>query len=159
VPHIAAQIADCVTMGSEIAHIASGSLLDRNRSYLSRNRTLERPPLAMLSTCVDTLKLSKSHFNNIVENITVNMGNIGKRMGDLLHLSAKMSQEDTSFSCFLVEQLAYTMVACSMQDIEADVVTAAFVNSRLGGQWRATYGMLSPRFNPTFILETLYPSA
>jgi len=159
VPHIAAQIADCVTMGSEIAHIASSSLLDRNRSYLLRNRTLERPPLAMLSTCVATLKLSEAHFNNIVENMTANMGSIGKRMGELLHLSAQMSQEDTSFSCFLVEQLAYAVVACSMQDLEADVVTAAFVNSRLGGQWRTTYGMLSPRFNPTFILETLYPSA
>jgi len=159
VPHIAAQITDCVATGSEMAHIASGSLLDRNRRYLARNRTLERSPLDMLSTCVATLQQSETYFNTLVDTITANIGSIGQHVGELLHLSAQMSKEDASFSCFLVEQLAYAVAACSMQEFEADVVTTAFINSRLGGQWRATYGMLNPRFNPTFILETLFPSA
>jgi putative acyl-CoA dehydrogenase len=38
-------------------------------------------------------------------------------------------------------------------------VADAFLESRLAGGWRSTYGMLDSRFDARFIVDLLYPAA
>jgi len=158
-PRLVTQIIDCVTMGSDATQTQTGTFHHRTACYFSRNRRLERRPTEMLLHCFSALNSPLPHFDMLIDEITANLGPIGKRMAEFLRLSAKMTREDISVSCFLIEQLGYSVAASGMKGLDMEIVTTAFINSRLGGQWRSTYGMLNPRFNPVFILETLYPSA
>ena len=38
-------------------------------------------------------------------------------------------------------------------------IADAFIETRLAGQWRTTYGMLDARHDARLIVDTLYPAA
>lgn len=59
----------------------------------------------------------------------------------------------------LTEQLAYAAAAAELRQLGADDVADAFIETRLGGQWRSTYGMLDARHNAERILDQLYPAS
>lgn len=59
---------------------------------------------------------------------------------------------------FFVEQVAYAAATASLRYKEMEYIVNAYMESRLGGQWRLSYGMMVARYNPGQLLEILYPS-
>ncbi|RVC56331.1 DNA alkylation response protein, partial [Mesorhizobium sp. M2A.F.Ca.ET.046.02.1.1] len=47
--------------------------------------------------------------------------------------------------------------AAELRRLGAGRIADAFVETRLGGQWRTTYGMLDSRHDARMIIDTLYP--
>ena len=58
----------------------------------------------------------------------------------------------------LTEQMALTAAAAELHRIGLSELADAFVETRLGGLWRNTYGMLDSRQNAPAIIEMLYPA-
>ena len=58
----------------------------------------------------------------------------------------------------LTEQLALTAAAAELKRLGAGRVADAFIETRLAGQWRGTYGMLDGRYEARAIIDTLYPA-
>jgi putative acyl-CoA dehydrogenase len=58
----------------------------------------------------------------------------------------------------LTEQLALAAAAAELRRMGAGRIADAFVETRLAGQWRATYGMLDARHDARMIIDTLYPA-
>ena len=71
--------------------------------------------------------------------------------------AAKAAAEDPANGRILTEQLALTAAAAALKQIVPQGICDAFIESRLAGQWRATYGMLSPRHNARALVDWLYP--
>ena len=69
-----------------------------------------------------------------------------------------MAASDIGAGRLFVEQMAYAGAAAALKQMDMDHVTAGYVESRLGGQWRSSYGMLSARHHAGHILDTLYPT-
>jgi putative acyl-CoA dehydrogenase len=57
----------------------------------------------------------------------------------------------------LTEQLALSAAGAELHRIGAGRVADAFVETRLAGAWRTTYGMLDARFDAEQLLDLLYP--
>jgi putative acyl-CoA dehydrogenase len=56
----------------------------------------------------------------------------------------------------LTEQLAIAAAAAELRHMGAGRIADAFADSRLGGQWRSTYGMLDSRHDARLVLEALF---
>jgi CO/xanthine dehydrogenase Mo-binding subunit len=59
----------------------------------------------------------------------------------------------------LTEQLALAAAAAELKRLGAGQVADAFIETRLAGQWRGTYGMLDARHDAATIVDMLYPPA
>ena len=57
----------------------------------------------------------------------------------------------------LTEQLALSAAAAELKRMGAGRIADAFIETRLAGQWRTTYGMLDARHDARLIIDTLYP--
>lgn len=66
-------------------------------------------------------------------------------------------QRDEGAGRFLTEQLALAVAAAELNRMGAGHVADAFMETRLAGNWRSTYGMLDLRFDSQQILDILYP--
>jgi putative acyl-CoA dehydrogenase len=75
----------------------------------------------------------------------------------VIRTAAAMAETDPGSARILTEQLALTAAGAEMRRLGLGFVADAFVESRLGGLWRATYGMLDNRHDAARIIETLYP--
>ena len=70
-----------------------------------------------------------------------------------------MAAEDPGSARILTEQLALTAAAAELRRVGMSRIADAFVETRLGGLWRSTYGMLDTRQDAAAIVSALYPSA
>ena len=59
----------------------------------------------------------------------------------------------------LADNAALAAAAAELTRLGAGHVAEAFVETRLGGAWRSTYGMLDARFDARQIVDILYPPA
>lgn len=59
----------------------------------------------------------------------------------------------------MTEQLAFAAAAAELRQLGADDIADAFIETRLGGLWRTTYGMLDARHNAMRIIDQLYPAS
>ena len=75
----------------------------------------------------------------------------------VIRTAAAMAETDPGSARILAEQLALTAAGAEMRRLGLGFVADAFVESRLGGLWRSTYGMLDNRHDAARIVETLYP--
>jgi putative acyl-CoA dehydrogenase len=57
----------------------------------------------------------------------------------------------------LTEQMALAASAACLKELGADHIADAFIETRLGGQWRTTYGMIDARHDALGIINALYP--
>ena len=71
-------------------------------------------------------------------------------------VSANMALADPGSARILTEQLALTAAASELKRLGQGVVSDAFVETRLGGLWRNTYGMLDNRHNAMSIIDQLF---
>ena len=70
----------------------------------------------------------------------------------------QVAATDEGSARILTEQLALTAAAAALRRLGAGRIADAFIETRLGRPWRATYGMLDARLDARLIVDTLYPA-
>jgi putative acyl-CoA dehydrogenase len=94
-----------------------------------------------------------------LDSINRDLGAAGPRTVDVLRACMAVAESDQGAARLLSEQLALAAAAAELTRLGAGHVAEAFVETRLGGAWRSTYGMLDARFDARQIVELLYPPA
>ncbi|MET3590273.1 putative acyl-CoA dehydrogenase [Bartonella silvatica] len=97
-------------------------------------------------------------FQKLLEKISLDIGSAGPRTVEIIKSSVEMAMANEGAGRFFVEQVAYAAAAAALRSIDIEHVANAYMESRLGGQWRSSYGMLIARYNAEHLLNVLYPS-
>jgi putative acyl-CoA dehydrogenase len=97
-------------------------------------------------------------FDEVLAGIERDLGAGGAGTTGVLRAAMQIASSDEGSARVLTEQLALSAAAAELRRIGAGRIADAFVETRLAGQWRSTYGMLAPRHDPLLILDTLYPA-
>ncbi|HEU4987250.1 MAG TPA: acyl-CoA dehydrogenase family protein [Rhizobiaceae bacterium] len=104
-----------------------------------------------------------SRGNGLFEEVLAGIDrDLGERAGgtiDVLRAAMQVCQSDEGSARILTEQLALAAAAAELRRLGAGRVADAFIETRLGGQWRATYGMLDARHDARAIVDMLYPES
>lgn len=103
------------------------------------------------------LKRAPQLFNEVLAGIGRELGSAGNGTIGVLQAAMQVANSDEGSARILTEQLAISAAAAELRRLGAGQIADAFVESRLAGQWRATYGMLDARYDTRIILDTLYP--
>jgi putative acyl-CoA dehydrogenase len=98
-------------------------------------------------------------FDDVLEGIRRDLGNAGKGAFEVLRAAIDVASSDEGSARILTEQLALSAAAAELRRMGAGRIADAFVETRLAGQWRGTYGMLDGRHDARAIIDTLYPDA
>ncbi len=96
-------------------------------------------------------------FEEVIAGIDKDLGASGRGTSDVLRAAMQIAASDDGSARILTEQLALSAAAAELKRLGAGRIADAFIETRLAGQWRNTYGMLDGRHDPRAILETLYP--
>ncbi|PQZ50664.1 DNA alkylation response protein [Ochrobactrum sp. MYb15] len=105
------------------------------------------------------LSRAPSLFDEVLDWISEQLGVRGQGTIDVLQAALQLTETDQGVARLLTEQLAYAAAAAELRNLGADDIADAFIETRLGGQWRSTYGMLDARHNANRILDQLYPES
>lgn len=105
------------------------------------------------------LSRAPSLFDEVLDWISEQLGVRGQGTIDVLQAALQLTETDQGVARLLTEQLAYAAAAAELRSLGADNIADAFIETRLGGQWRTTYGMLDARHNAIGILDQLYPAS
>ncbi len=97
-------------------------------------------------------------FHKLLEKIALDIGPAGPRAIEIIQSAVEMALANEGAGRFFVEQVAYAAAAASLRSTDIENVANAYMESRLGGQWRSSYGMLIARYNAGHLLNVLYPS-
>lgn len=84
-------------------------------------------------------------------------GQAASKTVDVIRTAHSMAVDDKGSARILTEQLALTAAAAELKRIGLTELASAFIETRLGGLWRSTYGMLDTRQNAKSIVNALYP--
>jgi len=103
------------------------------------------------------LKRGPGLFDEVMETIGRDLGLAGEGTVGVLRAAMEVARSDEGSARMFCEQLALSAAAAELKRLGAGRIADAFVETRLGGQWRATYGMLDGRHDARMILDTLYP--
>ena len=103
------------------------------------------------------LKRGPGLFDEVLETIGRDLGMAGEGTVGVLRAAMQVALSDEGSGRIFAEQLALSAAAAELKRLGAGRIADAFVETRLGGQWRATYGMLDGRHDARMILDTLYP--
>ncbi|MBA8838097.1 acyl-CoA dehydrogenase family protein [Ochrobactrum sp. RH2CCR150] len=98
-------------------------------------------------------------FDEVLEWIGGQLGPRGQGTIDVLRAALQLTETDQGVARLLTEQLGYAAAAAELRQLGADDIADAFIETRLGGQWRSTYGMLDARHDALRILDQLYPAS
>ncbi len=98
-------------------------------------------------------------FNDVLGLIGNDLGEKGNATLEVLAAAARVCESDEGSARILIEQLALAAAAAELRRMGAGRVADAFIETRLAGQWRSTYGMLDARHDAAAILDVLYPEA
>ncbi|WP_455482555.1 acyl-CoA dehydrogenase family protein [Bartonella sp. B35(2025)] len=96
-------------------------------------------------------------FQKLLEKIAIDIGPAGPRTIEIIKSAGDMASTNEAVGRFFVEQVAYAAAAASLRQVDIEHVANAYMESRLGGQWRSSYGMLIARYNAGHLLNVLYP--
>lgn len=112
--------------------------------------------------CLDVMRvISKSDniLDAVLQGLERDLGVAGSQKAvEVISTAAKMTIEDPGAARILVEQLALTAAAAELTRLGAGHTAQAFIETRLGGLWRNTYGMLDNRYNAKAIIEKHFPA-
>ena len=103
------------------------------------------------------LRRAPQLFDDVLAGIGRDLGPAGKGTLGVLRAALQVASSDEGSARLLTEQLAISAAAAELRRLGAGQIADAFVESRLAGQWRATYGMLDARHDARIIVDTLYP--
>jgi putative acyl-CoA dehydrogenase len=97
-------------------------------------------------------------LERVIATIGTELGQGAKSALDVLLAAARVAVEDEGSARLLVEQLALTAAAAALRRDFPPPIADAFIETRLGRPWRATYGMLDGRFNARKIVDYIAPA-
>jgi len=94
-----------------------------------------------------------------LEIIAGELGPGAKSAVDVLAAAARVALEDEGSARILTEQLALTAASAALRRDFPAAFADAFIETRLGRPWRATYGMMDGRFDGRALIDYLTPPA
>ena len=97
-------------------------------------------------------------FDEVLDWIAAQLGPRGLGTIEVLRAALHLTESDQGAARLLTEQLGMAAAAAELRRLGANDVADAFIETRLGGQWRTTYGMLDARHNASQIIDLLYPA-
>ena len=103
------------------------------------------------------LKRGGDLLDRVLQSIGTDLGPAGRRTVDVLRAAAAVCERDEGSARMLTEQLALAGAAAELSRLGATRLSDAFMETRLAGSWRTTYGMLDSRFDAGQILDLLCP--
>src|SRR5690606_26180132 len=105
------------------------------------------------------LRRAPQLFDEVLAGIDRDLGDSGRGTTGVLKAAMQVASSDEGSARLLTEQLALAAAAAELRRMGAGRIAEAFVETRLAGQWRTTYGLLDARHDARLILDTLYPAA
>ena len=96
-------------------------------------------------------------FDDVLEWIGTQLGRRGQGTVAVLRAAMQVTMTDEGTARMLTEQMALAASAACLKELGADDIGDAFIETRLGGQWRTTYGMIDARHDALGIINALYP--
>jgi putative acyl-CoA dehydrogenase len=103
------------------------------------------------------MKRAPGLFDEVLAGIERDLGPGGQGTTAVLRAAMQVALSDEGSTRILTEQLALSAAAAELRRLGAGRIADAFIESRLAGQWRSTYGMLDARHDARMIVDTLYP--
>jgi putative acyl-CoA dehydrogenase len=97
-------------------------------------------------------------FDEVLAGIERDLGAGGPGTIGVLRAAMQVAASDEGSARILTEQLALSAAAAELKRLGAGRIADAFIETRLAGQWRGTYGMLDARHDARMIVDTLYPA-
>lgn len=101
----------------------------------------------------------KELFETVFAGLERDLGSAGRKTVDVLRAAMALCERDEGAARLLVEQIALAAAAAELYRLGAGRIADAFIETRLAGGWRSTYGMLDTRFDAGYIVDLLYPPA
>jgi putative acyl-CoA dehydrogenase len=101
---------------------------------------------------------AKGLFDEVLAGIERDLGHSGPGTSSVLRAAMQVAASDEGSARILTEQLALSAAAAELRRMGAGRIADAFIETRLAGQWRGTYGMLDARHDARLIVDTLYPA-
>jgi len=105
------------------------------------------------------LQRGKDLFDLVFQTLERDLGPAGKKTTDVLRAAIALAERDEGAARLLVEQFALAAAAAELCRLGAGKIADAYLETRLAGGWRSTYGMLDARFDASYIVDLLYPPA
>jgi putative acyl-CoA dehydrogenase len=96
---------------------------------------------------------------HVLETIGGELGSGSKAAVDVLSAAAEVALEDEGSARILTEQLALTAAAAALRRDFPTAFADAFIETRLGRPWRATYGMVDGRFDGRKLIDYIAPAS
>lgn len=97
-------------------------------------------------------------LEQVLATIGSELGPGSKAAVDVLAAAASVASEDEGSARILAEQLALTAAAAALRRDFPPAFADAFIETRLGRPWRATYGMIDGRFDAKALLNYIAPA-
>ncbi|QPC87626.1 DNA alkylation response protein [Mesorhizobium sp. NBSH29] len=97
-------------------------------------------------------------FDDVLAGLERDLGPAGHGTISVLRAAMQVASSDEGSARILTEQLALSAAAAELRRLGAGRIADAFIETRLAGQWRGTYGMLDARHDARMIVDTLYPA-
>jgi putative acyl-CoA dehydrogenase len=111
--------------------------------------------------CLDVLRVMKKGprlLATVLEELQQDLGPSADQLLGVLRAAADVALSDEGSARIFTEQLALTAAAAELRRSFGGELADAFAESRLGGPWRATYGMLDARYNARGIVDYVCPA-
>jgi putative acyl-CoA dehydrogenase len=105
------------------------------------------------------LSRGRDLFDTVFASLERDLGPSGRKTTDVLRAAMALAERDEGAARLLVEQLALAAGAAELFRLGAGKIADAFLETRLAGGWRTTYGMLDSRFDASYVVDLLYPPA
>ncbi len=104
------------------------------------------------------LERGKDLFEMVFATLERDLGPSGKKTIEVLRAAMALCERDEGAARLLVEQMALAAAAAELYRVGAGKIADAFLESRLTGGWRNTYGVLDARFDCRYLIDLLYPA-
>lgn len=114
------------------------------------------PGNVMALELIDVLANNTQALDAIVDELSNELGRDGAVSADVIRAAAKVCLDDRGSARILIEQLALAATAAALHRYSPRAITGAFVETRLSGPWRASYGMLDARYDSTGIVDYVF---
>ncbi len=111
--------------------------------------------------CIEVMRVlrkSSEPLEVVLANLEEELGSSATSTLNVLRAATAVALADEGSARILTEQLAMTVAAAALRRRFPAVIADAFLDSRLGKPWRATYGMLDSRFDAKAFIDYLCPA-
>ncbi len=111
--------------------------------------------------CLDVMRVVEKGgpiLDTVLEVLEKDLGgSSAAKTVEVIRTAGQMAQTDLGATRILTEQLALTAAGAELRRLGMGSIADAFIETRLGGLWRSTYGMLDNRYDSRAIVDVLYP--